>query len=190
LFKDSPEKHKKAIVQKLHQGPFGAAPASFKKIFDLEEIPTSEISETIEMRATKLNSLENVAQFSIMVCNRLLYGTGFRADLIAVTQIKNLKMNGKQLAGLLCTDSSTVSRIVNDLRACGFLGQDNERLKNANPYPGMFISSDTVWNLYEILDAEEFRSEELKKAMHENLNFKHDRFGMQLIRGRTSGTVA
>lgn len=186
LFRDSPEKYKKAIIQKLNQAPFGVTPTSFKKIFDLEEIPTGEISETIEMRASRLNSVVNVAQSSIMLSNRLLYGTGFRADLITVTQIKNLKMNGKQLAGLLCSNNSTISRILSDLRACGFLDQDNERVKNTNPYPAMFISPNTLWNLCEILDAEEFRSEELKKATYENLNFKHDKFGMQLIRGRAS----
>jgi hypothetical protein len=44
--------------------------------------------------------------------------------------------------------------------------------------------SRTVSNLCESLDAEEFQSEELKKATHENLSLKHDRFGMQLLKGR------
>ena len=48
----------------------------------------------------------------------------------------------------------------------------------------------TLWNLYEILDAQEFRSEELKKPTYENLNFKYDKFGMQLIRGHASEKVA
>jgi hypothetical protein len=186
LFTDSPEKHKKAIIQKLNQAPFGGTPTSFKKIFDLEEIPTGEIGESIEMRGSRLNSVENVAQSSIMLSNRLLYGTGFRADLITITQIKNLKMNGRQLAGLLCSNNSTISRILSDLRACGFLDQDNERVKYTNPYPGMFISPNTLCNLYEILDAEEFRSQELKKATYENLNFKYDKFGMQLVTARMS----
>jgi len=183
LLKNSPEKYRKAVVQKLNQDPFGVTPGSFKNIFGLQKIPTREIRKTIEIRTSKLNSLEHVAQSSIMSSNRLLYGTGFRADLITITQIKNLKMNGKQLARLLCTDNSTISRILNDLRACQFLDQDNERPRNTNLYPGMFISSHTVWNLYEILDAVEFRSEELKKATYENLNFKYDKFGLQLVKG-------
>lgn len=179
----SPEKYRKTVVQKLNQDPFTATSTSFKKIFGLQKPPTREISATIEIRTSKLNSLEHVAQSSIMLSNRLLYGTGFRSDLITITQIRNLKMNGKQLASLLCTDNSTISRILSDLRACQFLDQDNERIRNTNSYPGMFISSHTVWNLYEILDAEKFRSEELKKATYEDLNFKYDKFGIQLVRG-------
>ena len=183
LLKSSPESYRKAIVQKLNQDPFGVTPGSFKNIFGLQKIPTREISETIEIRISKLNLLEHLSQSSIMSSNRLLYGTGFRADLITITQIKNLKMNGNQLARLLCTDNSTISRILSDLRACQFLDQDNERIRLTNPYPGMFISTHTLWNLYEILDAEEFRSEELKKATYENLSFKYDKLGMQLVRG-------
>jgi hypothetical protein len=190
MLKGSPEKYRKAVVQKLNQDFFGATSSSFKKIFGVQRAPTREISETIEMRARKLNSLENVSQSAIMVNNRLLYGTGFRADLMTITQIKNLKLNGREIARLLYAYDSTISRILNDLRACGFLDQDNERVKNANPYPGMFISSDTVRNLYEILDAAEFRSEELKKTTYENLNFKYDKFGMQLVTGRASGKMA
>ena len=182
ILKASPEKYRKAVVEKLNQGLFGVTPDSFKKIFGLQQIPTREIIETIETRTSKLNSLEYVAQSSIMLNNRLLYGTGFRADLITLTQIKNLGMNGKQMAELLCTAKSTISRILNDLKACQFLDQDNERVRNINPYPGMFISLYTLRNLYEMLDAEEFRSEQLKKATYENLNVKYDKFGMQLVR--------
>ena len=181
MLKGSPEKYKNAVVEKLNQGPFGTTPESFKKIFGLRQIPTGGIRETIEMRASKLNSLEHVAQSSIMINNRLLYGTGFRADLITITQIRNLKMNGKQIAEILFTASSTISRILNDLKACQFLNQDNERVRNTNPYPGLFISSHTFQNLYEMVDAEDFRSEELKKATFENLNFRYDKLGMQLV---------
>jgi hypothetical protein len=182
ILKASSEKYRKAVVEKLNQGPFGVTPDSFKKIFGLQQIPTREVMEIIEIRTSKLNSLEHMAASSIMLNNRLLYGTGFRADLITLTQIKNLGMNGKQMAELLCTAKSTISRILNDLRACQFLDQDNETVRNINSYPNMFISLHTLWNLYEMLDAEEFRSEQLKKATYENLNFKHDRFGMLLLR--------
>jgi len=138
-------------------------------------------------RSLKLNSLNHVAQASVMIKNRLLYGTGFRADLISITQIKNIKMNGKQLATLLCTADSTISRILNDLRSCKFLDQDNERIKLANPYPGLFLSSQTILNLYEIIDAEGFRSKELKKEAYENISFKNDRFCMQLLPSSAPG---
>lgn len=188
MFKSCPEKHKRTIFKNLNHDPFGATPESFKRVFGLKNIPTKESVQTIERRSLKLNSLNHVAQTSVMIKNRLLYGTGFRADLISITQIKNIKMNGKQLATLLCTADSTISRILNDLRSCKFLDQDNERIKLANPYPGMFLSSQTILNLYEIIDAEEFRSKELKKEAYENISFKNDRFCMQLLPSSAPGS--
>ena len=181
MFRSCPEKHKRTIFKNLNHDPFGVMPEAFKKVFGLKNLSSSEIIQTIKRRSSKLNSLDHVAQTSIMLKNRLLYGTGFRADLITITQIKNIKMNGKQLANLLCTADSTISRILNDLRSCKFLDQDNERIKLENPYPGMFLSSQTILNLYEIIDAEEFRSEELKKEAYENISFKNDRFCQQLF---------
>jgi len=183
MVKASPEKYQKTIIENLNQDPFAATPDAFKRIFNLQKVLTNRITETIEMRTSKLNSLENVAQSSIMLKNRLLYGTGFRADLIAITHIKNLTMNGKQLAHLLCSNSSTISRILNDLRASQFLNRDNERATPTNPYPGMFLSTQTIWNMYEMLDAEELQSDELRKATYENLTFKHDKFGKQIAKG-------
>jgi len=188
MFKSCPEKHKRTIFKNLNHDPFGATPSSFKRAFGLKNIPTKESVQTIERRSSKLNSLNHVARSSVMIKNRLLYGTGFRADLISITQIKNIKLNGKQLATLLCTADSTISRILNDLRSCKFLDQDNERIKLANPYPGMFLSNQTVLNLYEIIDAEEFRSRELKKEAYENISFKNDRFCMQLLPSSASGS--
>jgi len=188
MFNSCPEKHKRTIFKNLNHDPFGATPESFKRIFGLKNIPTKESVQTIERRSLKLNSLNHVARSSVMIRNRLLYGTGFRADLISITQIKNIKMNGKQLATLLCTADSTISRILNDLRSCKFLDQDNERIKLANPYPGMFLSSQTILNLYEIIDAEEFRSKELKKEAYENISFKNDRFCMQLLPSSAPGS--
>ena len=188
MFKSCPEKHKRTIFKNLNHDPFGATPESFKRVFGLKNIPTKESVQTIERRSLKLNSLNHVARTSVMIKNRLLYGTGFRADLISITQIKNIKMNGKQLATLLCTADSTISRILNDLRSCKFLDQDNERIKLIDPYRGMFLSSQTISNLYEIIDAEEFRSKELKKDVYENISFKNDRFCMQLFPSSAPGS--
>ena len=188
IFKACPEKHKRTIVNNLNHDPFGATPESFQRVFGLKSIPTGESVQTIERRSLKLNSLNNVAQTSVMIKNRLLYGTGFRADLVSITQIKNIKMNGKQLATLLCTADSTISRILNDLRSCKFLDQDNERIKLVNPYPGLFLSTQTVLNLYEIIDAEEFRLKELKKEAYENISFKNDRFCIKLLPSSAPGS--
>ena len=132
MFKACPEKHKRTILENLNHDPFGATPGSFKRVFSLKSLPSREIIQTIERRSSKLNSLNHVARTSVVIKNRLLYGTGFRADLITITQIKNIRMNGKQLATLLCTADSTILRILNDLRSCKFLDQDNERMRLAN----------------------------------------------------------
>lgn len=179
-----PGKQKHAISEKLAWGSFGVAPSAFRKIFGIKEIAQKEILDSVESRISKLNPPEHAAQSSIMLRNRLLYGTGFRADLITVTHIMNLRMSGKEFADLLSTNSSTVSRILSDLRACGFLDGNNERIDLKDPYPGMFLSTQSIWNLCEILDAEEFRSDELKRATYGGLNFKHDRFGMQIAEVR------
>jgi hypothetical protein len=183
MLQASPEKHRLTILENMKQDSFQATPNPFKKIFGIQGHPPRTVIETIESRKGKLNSVEHVAQSSIMINNRLLYGTGFRADVITITQIRNHNLNGKRLSDLLCTANSTISRIFNDLKACRFINQEHERVKNADTFPGMFISSHTLRNLYEILDAEEFRSVELKKATYENLDFRHDQFGRQLLKG-------
>jgi hypothetical protein len=179
----SPEKHRMSILKIVKQDTFQATPTPFRKIFGLQGYPPKTVIETIESRKGKLNSVEHVARSSIMINNRLLYGTGFRADVITITQVRNHNLNGKRLSDLLCTANSTISRILNDLKACRFINQENERVKNADTFPGMFISFHTLRNLYEILDAEEFKSVELKKAAYDSLDFRYDQFGKQLLKG-------
>ena len=182
MFNAMPGQHRSAILEKVNQSPFRSAPKSIRNIFSLE--PGSEaVSKTVQMRVPRLNTIENVAQASIMIRNRLQYGTGFRADLITLTHVKGFVMRGTQSAKLLCTNDSTVSRILGDLRACRFLDQDNERIGPVEPYPGMFISSQSLWNLCEMMDATKFSSQELQRGALENLNFRHDGLGMKVLNG-------
>lgn len=178
----SPQKYRMAILSGVKRDSFQATPAPFRKIFGLPGHPLLRVIETVESRKGKLNSVEHVAQSSVMINNRLLYGTGFRADLITTAQIKNHHLNGKRLSDLLCAADSTISRILNDLKACRFINQENEIVKNVDTFPGMFISFHTLRNLYEILDADEFKSVELKKATYESLDFRYDQFGRQLLK--------
>jgi hypothetical protein len=182
MFKTMPRQHRSVILENLNQSPFRGAPKSIRNIFNLE--PASEaVPKTVQMRVRKLNTIENVAQASIMIRSRLQYGTGFRADIIALTHVKGFGMRGTQLAKVLCTNDSTVSRILNDLRACRFLDHDNERIEPAEPYPGMFLSSQSLWNLCEMMDALKFSSQELKRGAVESLNLRHDGFGMKILKG-------
>jgi hypothetical protein len=173
--------HRSEILEKVSQSPFRAAPKSIRDIFSLEQA-SEAVSKTVQMRVRKLNTIENVAEASIMLRNRLQYGTGFRADIIALTHVKGFGMKGTQLARVLCTNDSTVSRILRDLKACRFLDQDNERTGSVEAYPGMFISSQSLWNLCEIMDAIRFSSQELKRGALENLNLRHDGLGMRVLK--------
>jgi len=181
LFKTLPDRHKSVIFEKLSRGLFVGAPKSVRMIFNLKEEKSEAASNTIQMRGSKLNTIDNVARASIMIHNRLLYGTGCRADLITLTHIEGLGLKGTQLARLLCTNNSTVSRILKDLRACRFLNHENERLVSVESYAGMFISTQTLWNLCEMINAFEFSFEELKQDVLENLDLRHDGFGREVI---------
>jgi len=182
MFKRMPRQHRWVILETLNQSPFHGASKSVRKVFDMGQSSDS-VSGIIQARGQKLNTMENVAQTSIMIRNRLQYGTGFRADIIALSHIKGLGMRGSQLAKLLCTNDSTASRILNDLRACRFLDQDNERIGPVEAYPGMFISSQSLWNLCEMMDALSFSSKVLKRGALENLNLRHDAFGRKVLEG-------
>jgi len=182
MFNTISRQHRSLVLEKLNHSPFRSAPKSVRNIFSLE--PASEaVSKIVQMRGRKLNTIENVAQTSIMIRNRLQYGTGFRADIIALTCVKGFGMRGSQLAKVLCTNDSTVSRILGDLRACRFLDQDNERIGPVEPYPGMLISSQSLWNLCEMMDAARFSSQELRRGALENLNLRHDGLGMKVLKG-------
>jgi len=180
MFNMIPSRHQSVILENLNQTPLAAASKSFRSILNLE-LPSDAVMKTVQMRAKKLNTIENVAEASVMIRNRLRYGTGFRADIIALTNIKGFGMKGTQLAKVLCTNDSTVSRILSDLRACGFLDHDNERIGPVEPYTGMFISSQSIWNLCEMMDAAKFASQELKRGALESLNLRHDAFGREVI---------
>ena len=182
MFKTMPRQHRSVILETLNQSPFHGASKSVRKVFDMGQ-SSEAVSEIIQARSQKLNTMENVADASIMIRNRLQYGTGFRADIIALTHVKGFGMKGTQFAKVLCTNDSTVSRILRDLRACRFLDQDNERIGPAEPYPGMFISSQSLWNLCEMLDAANFSSQELKRSALANLNLRHDGLGMKVLKG-------
>jgi hypothetical protein len=181
MLKLMPRQQSSVIVENVSRVPLRAAPKSIRNIFNVE--PASEaVSETIQMRVHKLNTIENVAQSSMMIHSRLQYGTSFRADIIALTNIKGFAMKGTRLAKVLCTNDSTVSRILTDLRACRFLDQDNQRVGHIEPYPRMFISSQSLWNLCEMMDAFEFSFEELKRGAFESLDLRHDGLGKKLLK--------
>jgi hypothetical protein len=68
------------------------------------------------------------------------------------------------------------------LRACRFLDQDNKRIGAAEPYPGIFVSSKSLWNLCEMMDAARFSYKELGRDALENLRLRHDGLGMRILK--------
>lgn len=180
MWKMMPGPQREIILESIKQPAFQAVPKPIRQIFSLKQ-PTEKTIQIVQNRIKKLNTIENVARASIMLRNRLQYGTGFRADVISLTGIKGFTMRGTQLAKLLCANDSTVSRILNDLKASKFLDHDNTRIDPSETYPGMFISSQTIWNVCEIMDAFKFTHKKLKQDVLENLNFKHDELGKRLL---------
>jgi len=181
IFRELPRKHSAAVLTNLNEVYFTNTPKAFRNAFGLKPDPVGFVDKTVELRTRKINTIENVAKFSLMVRNRLIYGTSFRADLITLTHIENIGMKGTDLAKLICADNSTVSRILNDLKASRFLNQDAERVGHFEPYPGMSISAVSVFNLCEMMDATQFLSKELGHGALEVLNFKHDAFGRKVM---------
>lgn len=180
MFKMMPPPNREIVLKNLKQESFPGLPKSSRQIFKLEP-PSKAVKDNIQLRIQKISTVEDVARASLMIHNRLQYGTGFRADIISLTIIKNFNMKGNQIAKILCTNDSTVSRILNDLKASQFLSQDNTRIGPAETYPGIFISSHTLWNICEIMDAFQFSREELKQAVLEGLEFKYDGLGKKYL---------
>jgi hypothetical protein len=172
-------KHRERLWEHAKQShAFQGAPKSVHQALGMETpAPSERVGAILESREGKLSTPEHVAGDALMVYHRLLFGTGFRADVVALTQVKGLAGKGARLAGLLCTHDSTVSRILRDLRACGFLDGDNERTLPFPARPGLFLSTRSVWNLCEVMDAEQFQSEQLRRATIDSLDFKHDEMG-------------
>ena len=180
IFRGLSRQHSELVLTNLNQAYFMTTPKAFRNVFGLKTDSVGNGGETVRLRTRKINTIENVAQTCLMVKNRLTYGTGFRADLITLTHIENISKKGTDLAGLMCADNSTVSRILNDLKASRFLNQDGERVGPFEPYSGLFMSVVSVSNLCEMMDATQFSLRELKEGTFDHLNFKHDVFGRKI----------
>lgn len=181
IFRGLPRKYSELVLTRLNQLYFTNTPEAFRNAFGLRSTTVAFSHEIVQMRTRKINAIENVAEASLMIKNRLIYGTGFRADLITMTHIENIGMKGTGLARLIGANNSTISRILNDLKASRFLNQDGERVKPFEPYPGMFLSVVSVLNLCEMMDATQFSLEELTRNSLEGLNFKHDALGRKIL---------
>ena len=180
IFIGLPKNYRALVITRLNHVYFTATSKAFRNVFALKTDAVGALDKIVELRTRRVNMIENVARVSLMIKNRLIYGTGFRADLITLTHIEKIGMKGTELAELMCAANSTVSRILNDLKASRFLNIDGERTESFESYPGMFMSVLSVMNLCEMMDAAQFTLKELKQGTVENLNFKHDVFGREV----------
>lgn len=182
LFANLPSKHRKRVTENL--ALFQEMPKMFRNIFALKTSGSKTGLRGIESRMIRLDSLEHIACRSIMIKNRLLYGTGFRADLISLLQVEDLKVNARQLSRLLCAADSTISRLLSDLRAGQVIDQNNEMRNKQETFPSLFLSAISVSNLFNLIDAQEFQSEKLRQSAAEELDTRFDGFTRVLL-GKT-----
>lgn len=131
-------------------------------------------------RRGRIRKPEDTAQLSAFISARLLYGTGYRADIVALTSIRQHKWSGRELSRLLGTTPSTVSRILADLKACRFLDARGQQKPTSDEFAGLCISSDSLRNLVILIDASQMDDPLLARAIREDCDFEWDILGRTL----------
>jgi hypothetical protein len=145
---------------------------------------SSKRAET-EARKGRIRAPEETAALSTFVNGRLFFGTGYRADLVSLTSIRRHVFGGPELARLLATTPSTVSRLLSDLVACGFLDRRGRRRVPGDDLPGLAVSADSPANIVAISDASRTHDMALARAIEGERDFEWDRLGETITsRGR------
>ncbi|MCK9458075.1 MAG: helix-turn-helix domain-containing protein [Proteobacteria bacterium] len=146
---------------------------------------TSSKRAEAEARNGRIRSPKETAALSTFVNGRLFFGTGYRADLVSLTSIRRHVFGGPELARLLVTTPSTVSRLLSDLVACGFLDRRGRRRAPGDELPGLAVSADSTANIVAISDAQQVRDKALARTIEGECDFEWDRLGETLTsRGR------
>jgi len=146
-------------------------------------IPSTTGSKRAEIEARKgrIRSPGETAALSTFVRGRLLFGTGYRADLVSLTSIRRHVFGGPELARLLATSPSTVSRLLSDLVGCGFLDRRGRPRAPGDEFPGLAVSADSPANIVAISDAQQVRDKALARAIEGECDFEWDRLGETLV---------
>jgi len=163
-----------AVIGKMRNSHFEACPSAFKRAVGLTGKPSKVTGREIRSRASRIRPLEAVSDSCAMIRNRLLFGTGFRADLVSVIRAVPFPLRVRQLANLIGSAESTVSRIIADLQLCGFLDKHNQVQEGKRTGLGLFISADSLRNASTLLDAERFESGELKQDALDSMELRFD----------------
>ena len=165
---------KKALIDTIRGGHFEACPDAFKRAVGLTGKPPEAARRELRSRGSKLRPIESISGSCAMIRNRLLFGTGFRADLITVIQAVPFPIRINQVASMIGSAESTASRIVADLQACGFLDTHNQVPKDKRTGQGLFISADTLRNASILLEATRFESKELWQDALDDMELRFD----------------
>jgi hypothetical protein len=144
--------------------------------------PRAMISKRDEAEARKgrIRSPEETTALSAFVHGRLLFGTGYRADLVSLTSIRSHIFGGPELTRLLVTSPSTVSRLLSDLVGCGFLDRRGRPRALGDEFPGLAVSADSPANIVAISDAQQVRDKALARVIEGECDFEWDRLGETL----------
>ncbi len=137
-------------------------------------------------RESRFAPRQQVAKLTRMLGNRLFFGAGFRADVVSVLECHVRPSSGRELARLLAANPSTVSRILADLAACGFVDNKGRMIGHQPAFPGVFISCTTARHLGAIIDAARATDPDLRRAMLPTLEPEFDGLGAAVLASATS----
>jgi hypothetical protein len=169
-----PNEQKEALIGRMRGSNFEVCPTGFKKACGLVDLKHKDSKREILSRVSKIKPIEALSDSCTMIKNRLLFGAGFRADLVSIIQAIPFPLRIHQVASLIGSAESTVSRIVADLQVCRFLDRHNQVSKDKQIGKGLFVSADSLRNGAVLLEASRFTSKELAQAELDGMELRFD----------------
>ncbi len=179
MFRSLPEIVRDDLHAQLAGSMFDACPKRFLRIFGRDQNASERIA--LSMRIKKLLPASEVAKRSIMIHNRLLFGTSFRADLASLLLMKDAGLSGRKASFLLAAANSTVSRIGSDFKDCGYVDVHGRVTSDRPRLPGLFLSTDTARNYIELMQASRFSHQVLWENAVRQLDLRFDSFFLRLL---------
>lgn len=141
----------------------------------------AEFKDAMGARVARFAPRPEVARQARVLRNRLLFGVGFRADVVSIIECRARPVNGRALARLLATNFSTVSRILADLVACEFIDSKGRLPGHEPPFPGLFISCDSARHIPALIDAVRATNPSLRRAMLPSIDPGLDALGASIL---------
>jgi hypothetical protein len=174
LWSRLPEHRRAVATASAGAGPLRCLPVALLEVIGVAESCDPRIAAAVAARRDKIVDPARVSASATMLRNRLLFGPGARADIATVAGALAGGSSGKLLARLAATSEATVSRILRDLQACGYLAGFRRSVFDRGIPNGLFLSADTPGNLSEVVDASLFGDEALERDALSRLDTRHD----------------